>query len=124
MKTKMFSLLIAVAISSQISAFPLIEKNNEGNVEIEKEKLSERTNILFEMNLDENSGILTVDVAGSFDQYSSVSVTSNRGSEYFFQFVKNEIDQLTFNVSELEKGSYFVVLNTNDEIRIIRFLIN
>jgi hypothetical protein len=124
MKIKMFSLLIAVAISSQINAFPLIEKNNKGNVKLEKEKLSERADILFEMNLDENSGILTVDVAGSFDQYSSVSVTSNRGSEYFFQFVKNEIDQLTFNVSELEKGSYFVVLNTNDEIRIIRFLIN
>ena len=124
MKTKMFSLLIAIATSSQINAFPLIEKNNKGNVKLEKEKLSERADILFEMNLDENSGILTVDVAGSFDQFSSVSVTSNRGSEYFFQFVKNEIDQLTFNLSELEKGSYFVVLNTNDEIRIIRFLIN
>lgn len=106
---------------SQILAFPIseVEKNKT-----KKEDTSEVVETKFNMDLDEKSGILSVDVTGSFDMYTSVSVTNNRGSEYFFQFVENGSNQLTFDLSKMEKGSYFLVLNTNNEIRIKRFLIN
>lgn len=121
MKTKLLSVMIVFFSISQIFAFPLGEKEKTTT---KKEDSSEVIETKFNMALDENSGILSVDVAGSFDEYTSVSVTNNRGSEYFFQFVENGSNQLTFDLSKMEKGSYFLVLNTNNEIRIKRFLIN
>lgn len=124
MKTKILSLMIPVCITAHVTASPLKTKEDKIKKEIKNEDTSEVIETHFEMNLDTTSALLTVDVEGRFDEYSSVSVTSNRGSEYFFQFVEKGSNQLTFNLSELEKGSYFVVLNTNNEIRIKRFLIN
>lgn len=116
--------MIPVCITAHVTASPLKTKEDKIKKEIKNEDTSEVIETHFEMNLDTTSALLTVDVEGRFDEYSSVSVTSNRGSEYFFQFVENGSNQLTFNLSELEKGAYFVVLNTNNEIRIKRFLIN
>jgi hypothetical protein len=124
MKTKFLSLLLPVCIAAHVTASPIGEKEKGINKETKKDDTSEVIETHFEMELDPLSGVLTVDVDGKFDQYSSVSVTNNRGSEYFFQFVENGSNQLTFNLTELEKGSYFLVLNTNNEIRIKRFLID
>lgn len=124
MKTKILSLLIPACIAAHVTASPLSTKEDKIKKETKKEDSSEVIETHFEMNLDTTSSVLTVEVAGKFDEYSSVSVTSNRGSEYFFQFVENGSNQLIFNLAELEKGSYFLVLNTNNEIRIKRFLIN
>lgn len=121
MKTKMLSLFITVCAVTQIMA----HTNNEPEKEkTKKEDSSEVIEMKFEMKLDNESDILTVELAGNFDKYASVSVTNNRGSEYFFSFVENNSNQVTFDLSTLKKGSYFLVLNTNNEIRIKRFLIN
>lgn len=102
------------------------DKKEEGNtsktVSTDTVKIKKET--IFEMNFNETTDLLTVDVDGLFDKYSSVSVTNNRGSEYLFQFIKEDSNQLEFDLSNLEKGSYFLVLNTNSEIRIKRFQIN
>lgn len=98
-------------------------------LETEKEKTkkddsSEVVEMKFHMILDEITEIITVELAGNFDKYASVSITNNRGTEYFFQFVDNGSDQVTFDISTLKEGSYFLVLNTNNEIRIKRFLLH
>ncbi len=97
-------------------------------IEEKKEKSKEDTSVVketvFTMKMNQEKEELLVEVIGNFDQYSSVSVTNTRGSEYYFQFIPNEQGIMIFDVSKLEKGSYFLVLNTNEEIRIKRFVIN
>ncbi len=76
------------------------------------------------MVIDDLQDVLMVELDGTFDKYSSVSVTNNRGSEFYFQFVNDGSNKLTFDLTKLEKGSYYLVLNTDKEIRIKRFVIN
>jgi len=119
MKSKMLSLVMLLLSVNTLFAHS-IEEN--------KEKLKEDTAVVketvFTMKVNQEKEELLVEVKGNFDQYSSVSVTNTRGSEYYFQFIPNEQGIMTFDVSKLEKGSYFLVLNTNEEIRIKRFVIN
>lgn len=76
----------------------------------------------FKVNYDETKGLLTVSVIGQLEEYSSVSVTNNRGSEFHFSFVESGASSIEFNVKDLNPGSYYVVLNTGEEIRMKRFL--
>ena len=123
MKTLVFSGLMAVITFFHSPAFANNPTNNEKEP-VRKGDSSEVVETRFEMSLDELKDVLTVELNGSFDQYSSVSVTNNRGSEFYFTFVQNGNNTLTFDLTTLEKGSYFLVLNTDKEIRIKRFVIN
>jgi YbbR domain-containing protein len=76
----------------------------------------------FKVRYDEEKGLVTISVEGELDTLSSVSVTNNRGSEYRFSFVESGASNIEFNVSDLRPGSYYVVLNTGEEIRMKRFL--
>lgn len=118
-----FAIAIAVLLLSFSSSLAIGHDN--GNLSTKKVEVKlKKKPVKFEMNLDEQGNLLTVELNGSFDEYSSVSVTNQRGSEYFFQFVDDDSRKVVFNLSTLEKGTYFVVLNTDTEIRIKRFLIN
>jgi len=119
----MLNLLIAAFVTTQIAAFPLhFSGTDHGNdpVKIAKDSTKE-VEVVFNMSIDTTEERLLVDLTGEFDKYSSVSLTNNRGSEIFFRFVENGKQQIMFDLSKLEKGSYFIVLNTNKEIRIKRF---
>jgi hypothetical protein len=76
----------------------------------------------FKVRYDDELGLVTISVEGQIEAYSSVSVTNNRGSEYRFSFVESGVSKIEFNVSDLRPGSYYVVLNTGEEIRMKRFL--
>ncbi len=119
MKTKVLSLVMLLLSVNTLFAHSIDEK---------KEKTKEDTAVvketIFTMKMNPETDELLVEVNGDFDQYSSVSVTNTRGSEYYFQFIPNEQGLMTFDLSKLEEGSYFLVLNTNEEIRIKRFVIN
>lgn len=121
MKTKLLSMMILVFATSQITANPI---HGTEPVVTKKTDSSEVVEIKLDMKLDQTTETLTVDLTGKFEEYTSISVTDNRGSEFFFQFVEDGSHQHVFNVSSLEKGSYFLILNTNDEIRMKRFQIN
>jgi hypothetical protein len=122
MKTLVVCLLIGATSFSR--AMALTENRSKGEKELAKKgDSSEVVELKFEMSLDVLRDVLTVELDGTFDQYSSVSVTNNRGSEYFFEFVKNGSNKLYFDLTKLEKGSYYLVLNTDKEIRIKRFVI-
>lgn len=121
MKKKLLSMFILLLSTNQIVANP---GNYFGKGEPKNSDSSEVVEIKLEMTLDFTDEKLIVDLSGKFEKYSSISITNNRGSEYFFQFVENGTHQHVFNLSELEKGSYFLVLNTNSEIRMKRFIIN
>lgn len=121
MKTKLLSMMILVFATNQITANP---NNGTEPVVTKKTDSSEVVEMKFDMLIDEDTEILTVDLSGKFEEYSSISVTNTRGSEFFFQFVENGTHQHTFNIATLEKGSYFLILNTNNEIRMKRFQVN
>lgn len=119
MKTKVLSLIILLLSMNPLFAHSIDEK---------KEKSKEDTAVvketIFTMKMNSETDELLVEVNGNFDQFSSVSVTNTRGSEFFFQFIPNEQGTMSFDLSTLKEGSYFLVLNTNEEIRIKRFVIN
>jgi hypothetical protein len=119
MKTKMLSLVMLILSVNTLFAHSINEKNKQS-----KEDTALVKETTFTMKMNPETDELLVEVNGNFDQYSSVSVTNTRGSEYYFQFIPNEQGQMIFDLSKLEKGSYFLVLNTNEEIRIKRFVIN
>lgn len=76
----------------------------------------------FSVVIEDN--VVKVFVNGEFDPYASVSINSNRGSDLYFEFINNNEKEFSFDISKLEKGSYFVLLNSNEEIRMKRFLID
>jgi hypothetical protein len=123
MKTLVLSVLVSLVALNQSLALTNISVNNQ-NEPVKKVDSSEVAEVKFEMTIDDVQDVLTVDLDGTFDKYSSVSVTNNRGSEYYFQFVNDGSNKLTFDLAKLEKGSYYLVLNTDKEIRIKRFVIN
>lgn len=123
MKTLVLSVLVSLVALNQSLALTNNSLNN-GKEPIKKSDSSEETEVKFEMVIDDLQDVLMVELDGTFDQYSSVSVTNNRGSEFYFQFVNDGSNKLTFDLTKLEKGSYYLVLNTDKEIRIKRFVIN
>jgi hypothetical protein len=115
--------LVSLVTLNQSLALTNNALNNQ-NEPVKKEDSSEVAEVKFEMTIDVVQDVLTVDLDGTFDKYSSVSVTNNRGSEFYFQFVNDGSKKLTFDLAKLEKGSYYLVLNTDKEIRIKRFVID
>ena len=77
-----------------------------------------------EFEIAHESGVIEVSVSGNFDKYSSVSITNTRGTDLYFEFINNGSSRFSFDISNLEEGSYYVVLNSNDEVRMKRFKIN
>lgn len=116
MKTKMLFLVLTTLFNTHLYA----SAQSKDLPTVTNEVVSKRETKL-EMTFDEENNRLIVTLSGEFDPYSSVSITNNRGSEYYFQFVGTGTNQYTFNLEDLEAGSYFLVLNTNEEIRIKPF---
>ncbi len=76
------------------------------------------------MEWRENENLLRVSVSGNFDPYTSISVMNQKGEEFFFEFVENGNNEYIFDLSEMENGSYRLLLNAGREIRIKRFVKN
>lgn len=75
-----------------------------------------------EFNIEMNENQMTVTANGSFDEFASVSITTTRGTDLIFSFISTGQNDLVFDLSTLESGSYYVVLNTSEEIRIKPFM--
>jgi len=78
----------------------------------------------FIANYSDDSHQLIVNVAGTEDPYASVSVTNQRGTAILCSFVQEKSGEMTFDLSSLEKGTYNVMLITDQEIRIKRIQVN
>lgn len=63
---------------------------------------------------------LTVNVAGIVDPYASVSVTNQRGTTIQCSLIQEKSGEYSFDLSKLQKGTYNVMLITEQEIRIKR----
>lgn len=94
-----------------------------GNGDEKKEKIVDSTKTskdeTFTVNFVDGSAFVTAN--GEFGEYASISLATNRGSDIFFEFLKDGNNSITFDLSVLDEGSYFIVLNSNDEVRIKRF---
>jgi hypothetical protein len=88
-----------------------------------EESKSEKKNVesVFELDYNEETEKLKISVFGDFEELSTLSITNTRGSEILFSFIQKEQSEIEFSVDKLEPGSYFVILNTGDEIRMKRF---
>lgn len=119
---------VAVVISMIVLAPTILfagngdDKNKKENkVDSTEVKSTSKSSEEFSISIEE--GEVNVSVNGDFGQYASVSLTTNRGSDIFFEFLENGNNTFTFDVSLLDEGSYFIVLNSNDEVRIKRFML-
>lgn len=114
-------LIILILLPSSISF--------AGNGDEKKDKVKEVDSTEVEKNKKSNDdftiavieGEVNVIVNGEFGKYASVSLTTNRGSDIFFEFLQDGNNSFTFDLCLLKEGSYFIVLNSNDEVRIKRF---
>lgn len=119
---------VAVVIS-MIILTPSILFAGNGDDKNKKENKVDSTDVKSKVKSTEEfavtiqEGEVNVSVIGDFGKYASVSLTTNRGSDIFFEFLENGNNTFTFDVSLLEEGSYFIVLNSNDEVRIKRFML-
>lgn len=119
---------VAVVISMIVLAPSILfagngdDKNKKENkLDSTEVKSTSKSSEEFSISIEE--GEVNVSVNGDFGQYASVSLTTNRGSDIFFEFLENGNNTFTFDVSLLDEGSYFIVLNSNDEVRIKRFML-
>ncbi len=97
--------------------------DNSGELTTDSAKVAEANasaESTFVTNYSSDSRQLTVNVAGINDPYASVSVTNQRGTAIQCSFVQEKSGEFTFDLSKLKKGTYNVMLITEQEIRIKR----
>jgi hypothetical protein len=121
MKTKHFLTLILVVlflfghVTQQFAATPIGEHTDpKDSTEVESMR--------FDLKYNAEQKELRIVVSGVFDPYSSVSVAGQRGSEILFSFVDSGTSEIVFDLSDLKTGSYYIILNTGEEIRMKRFM--
>lgn len=78
----------------------------------------------FATNYANQTHTLTVNVTNVLDPYASISVTNQRGATIQCAFIQNTTGEFVFDLSQLDKGIYNVMLITDKEIRIKRLTIN
>lgn len=120
---------IFVIIGVLLSPFSYTLANNGNDSDGEKKKGKTDTTVVagergetesaFEVRFENNT--VEVIASGDFDPYASISLTTNRGSDIFFSFLQKGSNVISFDTSDLENGSYFIILNSNEEVRIKRF---
>lgn len=97
------------------------DKDKKDSSNVTESSANETT---FATNYADQTHTLTVQVANVLDPYASVSVTNQRGATIQCAFIQNTNGEFVFDLSELEKGNYNVMLITDKEIRIKRLTIN
>lgn len=120
---------IIVIVSVVLSPFSYTFANNGNESDGEKKSTKNDTTVVAEENTESSNAFEvkvennTVEViaSGNFDPYASISLTTNRGSDIFFEFLQQGSNVISFDTSELQEGSYFIILNSNEEVRIKRF---
>ncbi len=121
MKTKhlftlaLLTLFLFGHVSKHYAAIPMVDNTDpKDSAEVES--------VRFDLKYNSEQKELRILVSGEFDPYSSVSVAGQRGSEILFSFVDSGTSEIVFDLSELKKGSYYIILNTGEEIRMKRFI--
>jgi hypothetical protein len=94
---------------------PIFPFAGEGN-KITVLSSEEVDSVRFQLNVMENSN-LHVSLAGVYEELASISVVDMRGKTLFYKFVDNSNMELDIDLSGFEKGTYYVKLNLNSEIR-------
>ena len=121
MKTKHFLTLTLIVlflfghVTKQFAATPISEHTDPNDT-------TEVESVRFDLTYNAAQKELRIVVSGVFDPYSSVSVAGQRGSEILFSFVDSGTSEIVFDLTDLKKGSYYIILNTGDEIRMKRFI--
>lgn len=96
------------------------EHSGEGTDSAKVEAAQENKEATFVTSYTSESRQLTVNVSGIDDPYASVSVTNQRGATIQCSLIQEKSGQYFFDLSALKKGTYNVMLITDQEIRIKR----
>ena len=86
-----------------------------------KLNLTDETIFITEISADSQN--LSVKVSGVNDPFASLSITNQRGATIQFALIEKQNEEFNFDLSNLKKGNYNVMLITNQEIRIKRIQI-
>lgn len=93
------------------------DKDKKDSAKVEETTAAEAS---FVTHYSTESQQLVVNVSGIMDPYASVSVTNPRGATIQCSFIQEKSGEFSFDLSSLEKGTYNVMLITDQEIRIKR----
>jgi hypothetical protein len=61
---------------------------------------------------------LHVFVKGNFDETASLSIVNNRGKSLYYDFIEDYSREFDIDLSNFDKGVYYVKLEFNGEIRL------
>ena len=106
--------LILLPISNSIAA----NGDDKKGKEVDSTKVSKDAKE--EFNVEISDGTLIITANGEFDEYASISLATNRGTDIYFEFLKDGNNSITFDTRSIEQGSYYVVLNSKEEVRLKR----
>ncbi len=67
---------------------------------------------------------LDVHVSGVHDEMASISLVNTRGTALYYEFITQPNSDFSILLNEVPKGTYFVKLHTNGEIRMKTILVN
>ncbi len=108
--------LALLAISGQVLLARPVNENNGDKIKKDSAEVVRETS--FKTSLTDK--MLSVEISGNLDSLASVSVTNQRGSSLLFSVVQLADQEILFDLSQLERGTYNVMYITNQEIRIRR----
>ncbi|TNF48881.1 MAG: T9SS type A sorting domain-containing protein [Bacteroidetes bacterium] len=119
MKTVRSFIVALVVLGNSIGVFAEAPLSDSSDLNTESTTIVQPR---FEMKYDTVNQMVYVDIEGDFEELSSVSLANNRGSDILFNFIEGSEGNYKFDVSNLKSGSYFIILNTGEEIRMKRFV--
>ena len=124
MKKQIFTVAILMFGMSTLFASSSFEGGKKGKKRQSIEVVKEIKESSFVTKYLSDSQKLKVEISGNLDPNASVSITNQRGSSILFSMVEKKQEELIFDLSNLEKGTYNIMFITNLEIRIKKVVIN
>ena len=96
MKTFVLMMMIALSSSFALAGNGDDKKATPGD---STEKTKEKS---FSVSFVDGRAFVTAN--GEFDEYASISLATNRGSDIYFEFLKDGNNTISFDLSLLEEG--------------------
>ena len=123
MKKQIFTVAFLMIGMTTLFASTLNEGGKKGRKKAAIETVKEVKESSFVTKYAIDSQKLKVEITGNLDPNASVSITNQRGSSILFSMVEKNQEELVFDLSSLEKGTYNIIFITNLEIRIKKVVV-
>ena len=115
-KDKMKTILMAMVLMISLVSFA---GSGSGRI-IVSEDMSRMLHMSIQLTVSED---IEVNVEGVLEELGTVSLVNSNGETIYFEFLELGNSQILFETEKLKKGTYFVKIQANGEIRMKRVII-